>query len=230
MMPARSHDEGGVLLIRKPSGWTSYDVVRKVRKILKVRKAGHAGTLDPLATGLLIVCTGRKTRDLQKFQDAEKEYRVTMVLGARTASHDTETPVIERRPLGGITPDIVRTCIMGFTGWQTQTPPMYSAVKNMGTPLYKLARRGITVERQPREVYIRSIDIESVRVPEVSIVVTCSKGTYVRTLVDDIGTQLGCGAHVVSLERTRIGEVTLDQAVTLEQLADRYAGEVMLSP
>ena len=209
-------DPAQVLLVRKPEGWTSFDVVHRLRHLLRVKKAGHAGTLDPMATGLLIVCTGSKTKEIGRYQGMEKEYRVTMVLGARTASFDAETPVTERRSTDAITEAQIREVLSGFVGSQAQTPPMWSAAKVGGTRLYKLARKGKTVERAPREIFVRSMTLVRIEMPAVEFVVACSKGTYVRTLVDDIGMQLGCGAYVAALERTRIGDFRLEDALSIE--------------
>ncbi len=217
MIP-REQGEGQVLLVNKPRGWTSFDVASRVRTLLHVRKVGHAGTLDPMATGLLILCTEKKTKDIDRFQGMEKEYRVGMVLGARTSSFDAETPITEYHSTEDITAEAIRKVMAGFVGSQLQLPPMWSAVKVGGKRLYKYARKGKEVERTQREVLISSITVSDITIPFVEFTVVCSKGTYVRSLVNDIGTQLGCGAYVASLVRTRIGEFHLDGALTLEQL------------
>jgi len=211
-------DSGRVLLLNKPRGWTSFDVVARVRHILGIKKIGHTGTLDPLATGLLVLCTGRMTREIERFTGLEKEYRVRMMLGARTPSFDAESAVSVVGSLDGITEERVREALAGFTGYQTQIPPMWSAVKVKGRRLYKYARKGIEVERKPREVFIRSIVLDEYSLPEAEFTVVCSKGTYIRTLVDDAGMRLGCGAYVTMLERTRIGEFRLEDAVSIEEL------------
>ncbi len=216
--------EGDVLLIDKPKGWTSFDVVHKVRRLFRLKKAGHAGTLDPLATGLLIVCTGRMTREIERFMGAEKEYRVTMRLGARTPSFDAETAVCETRSTDDITEDRVRTTLAGFLGTCRQVPPMWSAVKVKGQRLYRYAQRGLVVQRPAREVTIHAITATRIAVPEVEMTVVCSKGTYIRSLVDDLGTALGCGAYVAALRRTRIGPYAVEDAATIEDLL-RYAQE-----
>lgn len=208
---------GEMILIRKPKGWTSFDVVNKVR-ILFHCKAGHAGTLDPMATGLLIVCTGSKTKEMESFLGLEKEYRATMILGARTESFDAESPVVERRSVDDVTAAKVLDVLQSFVGPRTQLPPMWSAAKVGGKRLYKYARKGTEVERRPREVVIRSITPAEINIPEVRFTVVVSKGTYVRTLVDDIGRHLGCGAYLSALERTRIGDFRLKDAVTVEEL------------
>jgi tRNA pseudouridine55 synthase len=221
--PSGEPEAGRVLLVRKPQGWTSFDVVHRLRWMLGVRKAGHAGTLDPMATGLLIICTGRKTKEIRQYQGLDKEYTVHMILGAQTASYDAETAITERRSTEGITEDTVRQVVSEFVGPQTQVPPMWSAVKVDGTRLYKLARKGKTVQRMPREVCIRSITLLQIDVPDVLLKVECSKGTYIRTLVDDIGRRLGCGAHVAALERTRIGEFRLEDALSIEEVGRHAA-------
>lgn len=214
-------EAGEVLLVRKPKGWTSFDVVHRLRSVLHVRKAGHTGTLDPMATGLLIVCTGQQTKNIVHFIGLEKEYEVQLVLGARTPSFDAESEVIERRGADGITEESVREALKGFVGQQIQIPPMWSAAKVEGKRLYKYARKGETIERKPREVFVRSIEFKELRIPEVLCTVTCSKGTYIRSLVEDIGLRLGCGAYVNALERTRIGQFHLADALTIEQIAAR---------
>ncbi len=218
----RAEDEGEILLVQKPKGWTSFDVVNRLRGILHVRKAGHAGTLDPMATGLLIVCTGKETKRIDRLQATEKEYDVTMVLGARTPSFDAETEISERRSLDGITEDLVREVLQSYVGPQIQVPPMWSAAKVSGKRLYKYARKGETIERKPREVFVRAITLKDTAIPEVRFTIVCSKGTYVRSLVDDIGMRLGCGAYVSALERTRSGEFLLSQALTIEEIAGRH--------
>ena len=211
--------EGEVLCIDKPRGWTSFDVVKKVKHILGVRKVGHAGTLDPAATGLLILCTGKKTREISGFMGLEKEYEAEILLGARTASFDAETPVVERRPVDGISPDDVRDALAGFVGPQAQKPPMFSAAKVGGRRLYQYARRGIEVPREPREITISAITPTEVMIPVVRFTVVCSKGTYIRSLAEDLGMRLGCGAYLTGLRRTRIGAYHVRDAWTMDALA-----------
>jgi tRNA pseudouridine55 synthase len=210
--------DDSVLLVDKPAGWTSFDVVNRIRSHFRLRKVGHAGTLDPMATGLLIVCTGRRTRDVDAFMGLEKEYTGTLTLGARTESFDGETPVIERLPLDGVTPERIAAVLAEFAGPQMQLPPMWSALKRHGKPLYAYARKGQTVERTPRAITIHALAAEEIALPEVRFRVTCSKGTYVRSLAEDIGRRLGCGAYLSALRRTRIGEHRIESAVTVEQL------------
>jgi tRNA pseudouridine55 synthase len=221
--------EGEMLLVRKPAGWTSFDVVNRIRRMFGIKKVGHAGTLDPLATGLLIVCTGKRTRSLGEFVGLEKEYRAEMTLGGRTESYDAATPVHETRSTEGIDEARVRAVLAGFVGPRLQVPPMWSAVSVKGKRLYRYAREGVEVERTGREIMIYSIVPLLVRVPVVSFSVTCSKGTYVRSLVNEIGEQLGCGAYLSALERTRIGPYRIEDAVTLEDLA-AYRSKVESKP
>jgi tRNA pseudouridine55 synthase len=215
--------EGEMLLVDKPKGWTSFDVVNKIRHLFQVRRVGHAGTLDPMATGLLIVCSGRKTKELGQFMGLEKEYEAEMVLGGRTESYDAETPVVEERSTGGITEEAIREVLARFVGKQSQLPPMWSAVKVKGRPLYAYARKGLEVERRPREMEILRLTATRIEIPLVAFSVACTKGTYVRTLVQDMGAALGCGAYLTALRRTRIGPYRVEEAVTVEELAGTYA-------
>jgi tRNA pseudouridine55 synthase len=210
--------EGEMLLVDKPKGWSSFDVVNKIRHLFRVPRVGHAGTLDPMATGLLIICSGRKTKELGHFGDLEKEYVGEMKLGARTESYDAETPVLEERNTEGITEERVREVLARFVGIQEQLPPMWSAVKVKGRRLYQYARKGVEVERPPRTVEIFSLTAGRVHIPLVEFSVVCSKGTYVRTLAHDIGAALGCGAYLSGLRRTRIGPYRVEDATTVEEL------------
>jgi tRNA pseudouridine55 synthase len=207
-----------MLLIDKPLDWTSFDVVKKVRFTFQTRKVGHAGTLDPKATGLLIVCTGKRTKEIDQFVGLEKEYTGTLELGIRTPSFDSETEVSERGDSSAITDEAIFAAVAQMIGTQLQMPPMYSALKYGGRPLYRYARAGKTVVREPREILVSAFAIEAIRRPYVDFRVVCSKGTYVRTLVDDIGQKLGCGASLSALRRTRIGQFHVDDATTIEQL------------
>jgi len=222
--------EGEVLLIDKPTGWTSFDVVNKIRHLSGGVKTGHAGTLDPMATGLLIVCTGRKRKQIDTYMGLDKEYEVEMELGVRTPSFDAETAVTERRSTAGITETQVRETLAVFVGEQTQIPPMWSAVKIDGTRLYKLARKGLEVERPPRQVVIHRIAVTEVQIPKVRFTVVCSKGTYVRALVSDAGERLGCGACMTALRRTRIGPYGLGEAMTMEQFQRRSTAPAEPAP
>ena len=210
--------EGVMLLIDKPLEWTSFDVVNKVKSLFHVKKVGHAGTLDPRATGLLIVCTGKKTKSIDQFVAQEKEYTGTMELGVRTASFDSETPVIERRDCSMVTAQQIETVFAEFVGIQQQLPPMYSAVKLSGKALYKYARKGKTVERPTRSIEIRVLQLMKFEAPLVEFRVVCTKGTYVRSLVNDIGERLGCGAVLRALRRERIGQFSVAEAKSIEEL------------
>jgi tRNA pseudouridine55 synthase len=211
--------DGEMLLVRKPAGWTSFDVVHKIRHLFGVRKVGHAGTLDPLATGLLIICTGKKTKSIAEFVGLDKEYVGEMTLGGRTESFDSATPVIAGGSTDGVDEEKLLGVFAEFTGPRLQVPPMWSAVSVRGKRLYKYAREGVEVERQAREIMIHAIVPIMVRVPVVRFRVTCSKGTYVRSLVNEIGDRLGCGAYLSALERTRIGPYRIEDARTIEELA-----------
>ena len=211
----------GLLLIDKPQGLTSHDVVSRIRRICKTRKVGHAGTLDPLATGVLPVAIGTGTKVLQFLLVVDKSYRATLRLGVSTDTLDSEGTEIDRRELPTDCEARLQQIVRKFLGTIQQVPPMYSALKKDGVPLYKLARQGQTVEREARTVDISRLDIVSIDLPDVVIEVDCSKGTYIRTLAQDIGDAVGCGAHIVALRRLRSGPFVIDDCVTLESLADQ---------
>lgn len=211
-------DEGTVLLVDKPLQWTSFDVIDKVRQTLNVAKAGHAGTLDPRATGLLIICTGRQTKRMHEFADLEKEYTGTIQLGIRTPSFDLETSITEHADFSTVNREKLEEAAKGFLGKQMQLPPMYSAVKHHGKPLYKYARKGKTLERASKEIDIAEFSILSFVPPSLTFRVRCSKGTYIRALAHDLGEILGCGATLVELRRTRIGQYSVESALTISQL------------
>ncbi len=215
---------GVVVLVDKPVGWTSFDVVNKIKKTFAIKKVGHAGTLDPMATGLLIVCTARKTKEIDSFVSLEKTYTGTIKLGETTASYDAETEVIDRKPIDTITPSMVIETTGYFIGEIEQLPPMYSAIKKNGKPLYKLARKGIEVKREPRRVSISEFSVTDINLPYVSFKITCSKGTYIRSIAHDFGQKLNTGGHLTDLRRIAIGPYTVDEAVTIElvnELKDR---------
>ncbi len=212
--------EGEVLFLDKPLKWTSFDVVKKVRMLFDVRKVGHAGTLDPNATGLLIVCTGKKTKSIEQFVGLEKEYIGTCKIGERTPSFDTETSVHEWKDASAVTEQQIKETAQSYIGKQFQMPPMYSAVKYGGKPLYKYARVGKTVERVEREINISCFKIVNINDQFVDFLIACSKGTYIRSLIDEFGLRLGCGATLVALRRTRIGDHRVANAMTIDQLID----------
>jgi len=207
----------GILNINKPLGWTSHDVVAKVRRLLDIRRVGHAGTLDPLATGVLVVCLGAATRLSEYLSNTSKVYLAAIRLGIETETWDSEGQVISRNDLK---PSLekVATVLKRYRGVIRQTPPMYSAVKHRGQPLYRLARRGITVDRPVREVQVYDLELLSYDYPLLCLRIECSKGTYVRSLAHDIGQDLNTGAYLASLERVAVGALTLQEAVTLEML------------
>lgn len=195
----------GILLLDKPRDLTSNEALQRVKRLYQANKAGHTGSLDPLATGLLPICLGGATKFSTYLLDADKWYRVRVRLGVTTTTADAEGEVLETRPVVGIDEARVRAVLGRFQGPIDQLPPMYSAVKHQGERLYKLARQGIEVERQPRTITIHRLDLLDWALPELELDVHCSKGTYVRTLAEDIGAELGCGAHVIGLRRTGVG-------------------------
>lgn len=217
--------EAGVFFVDKPVDITSFKVVSKLRRVLRIKKVGHAGTLDPFATGLLIVCAGRPaTKLIPQFMEGTKEYLATLRLGVETETQDTEGAVIARRPVGAITHLEVEACLQKFRGRQMQVPPAYSALKHKGKPLYYYARKGIEVIKEPREVDIAILErIDGCQTlsgdeADLGIRVVCSKGTYIRTLAADIGRSLGCGAHLVHLRRIRSGGFTVEESLTWADL------------
>lgn len=211
-------ETGEVLLLDKPLTWTSFDVVRKVKNALRIKKIGHAGTLDPLATGLLILCTGKKTKEIDQIQAQEKEYTGTFRLGETTPSFDLETAVDMARPYAHLTDEDIRAATTRFTGPIQQTPPIFSAVKVDGKRAYELARNGQEAEIKSKTVEIKTFEITRIALPEVDFRVVCSKGTYIRSLARDLGVALGCGAHLTRLVRTRIGEYRVEDAFTLDAI------------
>jgi tRNA pseudouridine55 synthase len=211
-------DEGRVLLINKALDWTSFDVVNKLRNILKIKKIGHAGTLDPLATGLLIVCVGKMTKRIEEFMGLEKEYTGRFVLGQTTPSHDLETEVSKAEDISHLTDAMIHSAVVPFIGSVSQLPPMHSAIKVGGKRAYSYARRGDEIELAPRQVEIKKFEITGIALPEVSFLVVCSKGTYIRSIARDFGKALGTGAYLSALCRTRIGPFRLEDAVTVDQV------------
>jgi tRNA pseudouridine55 synthase len=215
---------GATLLVDKPKDWTSFDVVNKIRYKLRKKlgvkkiKVGHAGTLDPMATGLLIICTGKFTKKLAEFQGLPKSYAGTIKLGETTPSYDAETPVEETFPTSHISPELLEEQRLTFLGAQQQLPPMFSAIKVDGQPLYKKARKGISVELKPRPVTIHRFDITQVEMPSLDFEVDCSKGTYIRSLAYDYGRALGSGGHLTALRRTSIGDYRIEDAWNLDNL------------
>ncbi|MGV3598783.1 MAG: tRNA pseudouridine(55) synthase TruB [Bacteroidota bacterium] len=214
------YNEGKVLLVNKPSGWTSFDVVQKIRNVSRAKKVGHAGTLDPLATGLLILCTGKFTKRIDEVQAQEKEYTGTITVGATRPSFDVETEIDQTFAWEHITPQMVQEATQQFTGVIEQIPPSYSAIKINGQRAYENARAGKEVEIKPRSVEIKEFEITGIELPNIHFRVMCSKGTYIRTLAFDFGRALNSGAYLASLCRTRIGEFLLKDAVEVEDLVN----------
>jgi tRNA pseudouridine55 synthase len=217
-MMGQTKDLDGVLLVDKPGEHTSHDVIARLRGKLRMRKIGHAGTLDPMATGLLIVLVGKATRVSQFIISLDKEYEGTIELGRTTDSQDAEGDVMETRPVPELSDEQVRAAMAGFLGDQYQTPPMFSAIKIGGVPLYKKARRGEEVEREPRFIRVMSWDMLRFATPRIDFRLRCTKGTYVRTLAHDLGAKLGCGAHLSALRRTATDRFNVAQALTMEQI------------
>lgn len=216
----------GVLLVDKAPGMTSHDVVAITRRTLNTRKVGHCGTLDPLATGLLIVVIGRATKIQDLLMAEDKEYVGTLMLGVTTGSQDADGDVLETRPVADFSREQIDATFAKFHGDFYQLPPMVSAIKKDGVPLYKLARQGKTVEREPRFVHVYAHEVQAVRLPAIDFRVVCSKGFYVRTYAFDIGEELGCGAHLQSLRRTKSGRFSADNAVTVDELRNGDPAEV----
>lgn len=211
-------DEGRVLLINKPYEWTSFDAVNKLRYKLKIKKIGHAGTLDPLATGLLIICVGKMTKRIEEYMGMEKEYTGTFVVGQSTPSHDLETEIDEQWDISGLTEEKIRTATLPFIGKISQLPPVHSAIRVGGKRAYQFARKGKPLELQPREVEVSEFEITAIELPRVTFRIVCSKGTYIRSIARDFGKALGVGAYLTELCRTRIGTFKLEDAVEIEQV------------
>ena len=209
--------EGKVLLIDKPLHWTSFDIVRKMRNLIQIKKIGHAGTLDPLATGLLIVCTGKFTKKINEYMAKEKEYTGHITLGAVTPTYDLESKPEQIKEYSFLTPELIHAATVPFTGTIDQFPPIYSAIKKEGVALYELARRGIEVQPAARKINIYHFEITDISLPVLSFKVVCSTGTYIRSLANDFGAALGCGGYLSSLRRTRIGEFEVSEALSMEQ-------------
>jgi tRNA pseudouridine55 synthase len=219
----------GILLLDKPLGLTSNDALQRVKRLYQARKAGHTGSLDPLASGLLPLCFGEATKLSAYLLDADKRYWVKVKLGVTTTTADAEGEVVRERPTTTVTLEAIEAVVAGFVGQIEQLPPMYSALKYQGQRLYKLAREGVEVPREPRKVTIHSIDLGPFAGDEFEMTVHCSKGTYVRTLAEDIGERLGCGAHVSGLSRTGVGPYDAAQMVTMAAVeAAAEAGEAAL--
>ena len=217
-METKNDDKGRVLLINKPLRWTSFDVVNKLRFRLKTKKIGHAGTLDPLATGLLIICVGKMTKRIEEFMGLEKEYTGKFVLGKTTPSHDLETEVNEEKDISHLSEAMIREAVSPFIGTISQLPPQHSAIRIGGKRAYEFARKGKDIQLSPRDIQIHQFEITSINLPEVGFRVVCSKGTYIRSIARDFGVALGVGAYLSALCRTRIGTFLLADAMDVEHV------------
>ena len=214
-----SNEPLGILNINKPTGWTSHDVVARVRRILGTRRVGHTGTLDPLATGVLVICVGKATRVAEYLTTSEKQYRAGIRLGISTDTYDTDGRTTSQHPVPDLSQTELAQALSRFVGETEQIPPVYSAIKKDGVPLHRLARRGQALSAPPRTVSIYDISLLDWQSPMVSVDVTCGSGTYIRSLAHDLGQVLGCGATLASLERLRSGSFTVEDAITLDDLA-----------
>ena len=223
----QSNNLDGVLIVDKAPGMTSHDVVAIVRRALDTKKVGHCGTLDPLATGLLIIVIGRGTKIQDLLMSEDKEYVGALKLGEMTTSQDADGQITETRPVPELSRERIEEAFAKFDGDFYQMPPMVSAIKKDGVPLYKLARQGKTIEREPRFVHIFAHEIKNIALPEIEFRVVCSKGFYVRTYAFDIGNDLGCGAHLKTLRRTKSGKFTLEHAVSVDDLKTKPRAEIV---
>jgi tRNA pseudouridine55 synthase len=214
--------EGQVLLVDKPLEWTSHDVVAKIRNAIKIKKVGHAGTLDPLATGLLILCTGKFTKRINEFMSQEKEYTGTITLGAETPTYDLESDPQHFKNTDFLSKELIVKAAATFTGDIDQIPPIHSAIKQKGKPVYLMARKGHDVKLEPRKIFIKVFEItsfeKSIDTAMVSFRVVCSTGTYIRSLAHDLGKHLGCGGYLSSLRRTKIGDYCVEDAQSIEEI------------
>ena len=215
--------DGQVIFINKPLHWTSFDVVKKIRTLTGVLKVGHAGTLDPLATGLLIVCTGSFTKKINEYMAQEKEYTGSFTLGETTPTYDLESRPENKKDISRLTNEDIIACTKHFTGEIFQTPPIHSAIKKDGKPVYIAARKGEEIKLEPRKICIKEFEITRIELPEIYFRVVCSTGTYIRTLANDFGAKLNVGAYLSKLCRTRTGAISLSQAETIESFTNRIA-------
>lgn len=218
----RNFEEGEVIFIDKPLEWTSFDVVKKIRNNLKIKKIGHAGTLDPLATGLLILCTGKFTKKINEYMGMDKEYTGTMLLGKTTPSYDLETVFDSDSDIAHLKEEDIDSLTKEFTGTLSQTPPIFSAIKVDGERVYKKARKGESVKIEPKEVVVKEFEITDHQLPEIAFRIVCSKGTYIRSLVHDFGQKLGVGACLTSLRRTKIGDFSVEHADNLQVFVENH--------
>lgn len=218
MQTTNTFEEGKVFLINKPLHWTSFDAVKKIRNLIRIKKVGHAGTLDPLATGLLIICTGKFTKKINEYQAQEKEYSGCFTLGAVTPTYDLESEPQNFKSYDNVTQELLDETVKKFIGEIDQTPPIHSAIKQQGKPVYLAARKGLEVKLESRKITIKEFTITKMELPLIYFKVVCTTGTYIRSLANDFGTALGCGAYLSSLCRTRIGKFTLENSLTISEL------------
>ena len=221
-MEENNFEEGKVLLIDKPLHWTSFDVVRKIRNLIRIRKVGHAGTLDPLATGLLIVCTGKFTKKINEYMSQEKEYTGCITLGAVTPTFDLESEPQDFKPFDYLSEEEILNATKQFTGEILQVPPIHSAIKQQGKAVYLKARRGEEVILEPRKITIHTFEITQINLPQIHFKVICTTGTYIRSLANDFGAALGCGGYLSELRRTRIGNFSAQDAMTIDQFTESF--------
>ncbi|MCK5579794.1 MAG: tRNA pseudouridine(55) synthase TruB [Candidatus Omnitrophica bacterium] len=212
----------GIIVVNKPGGMTSHDVVSKVRHKLHMRRVGHAGTLDPMATGVLVMLVGKATKLFSKFEGFDKAYEATLILGTKTTTADMQGKVIRQLPYDACTKEKLKTVLQTFLGESEQIPPMVSAIKVNGKKLYELARKGIEVKREPRKIRIDVLKLLEYDLPRARFYVECSKGTYVRTIAEDVGEKMGCGACIDQIERTKVGPFVIEDAVELEDLNESH--------
>ena len=226
-MTSLTANPDGVLLVDKAEGMTSHDVVALIRRKLEMKKVGHCGTLDPIATGLLLLTLGRGTKIQDLLMSEDKEYAGTLMLGITTSTQDRQGEVIDQRPVPELNESQIRAAFEKFRGDFYQMPPMVSAIKHGGIPLYKLARQGKVVEREPRLVHVYRYTVDQIALPEIDFSVVCSKGFYVRTYVHDIGETLGCGGHLKSLRRIKSGRFGVDRAISVAEIKNASREEIM---
>lgn len=212
----------GILIVNKPLGLTSHDVVAHIRKVFHIKQVGHAGTLDPLATGVLIIFVGEATKLFNRFLEFNKEYIATLTLGEVTDSGDSQGKVLNVLPIPAISEDLINFTFKEFVGEIEQIPPMVSALRYQGRRLYQLARRGIQVRREPRRITIEALQLRKFNIPDIQFYVKCSKGTYIRQLACDIALRLGCGGHISQIERISVGPFNIKDTVTLDKVDESY--------
>lgn len=220
-------EAGEIILIDKQLYKSSFDIVYKVRKAVNVKKVGHAGTLDPMATGLLIVCTGKMTKQMSQFRNLKKTYTGIFTLGKTTPSYDVETEFNSQNSNYEIAPEIIYSTAESFMGKSFQVPPIYSAVKHQGKSLYQFARKGVEIKKEPREIFISRFEITKIELPEVWFEITCSTGTYIRVIANDFGEKLGCGAYLSRLRRTKVGEYDVSNAFTINDFTEKFKEPVL---